>query len=514
MSLPTPLVLAVLDGWGIAPPGPGNAVTIAHTPTMQRWARTYPHTQIAASGPAVGLDREQDGNSEAGHMNIGAGRMVAQDDMRISQCISDGTFFRNPAFIAAIHHAKKHRAALHLVGMLGSTQSAHSNPDHLVALLLLAQNMKVEKVWLHLFSDGRDSPRYYAREIMTALVPHLGSARVGTIMGRYYGMDRNKTWSRTEEAYEAIINAKGRHSTPEALTAITQAYNRGESDEFITTTVIDGYPGVADHDAIIHFNLRSDRARQLTKTLVQTDFEARNAVTGAFTRSRVPHDLMFVAMTDFGPDLSGVLTAYPALQLRQTLPMVMADRKQLYIAESEKYAHVTYFFNGGYADPVAGETRVMVPSPSVPFYDQTPAMCSPQITDRVVTAVRTEGFTFVVANYANLDMVAHTGNLAASIQALEATDACLAKLERAVLDVNGILIVTADHGNIEELQNISTGEVDTEHSTNPVPFYVISAQHPKLHFRDGGQLGDVAPTLLKLLDHPIPPEMTGRSLIV
>ncbi len=349
---------------------------------------------------------------------------------------------------------------------------------------------------------------------MTSLIPHLGNARVGTVMGRYYGMDRNKTWSRTELAYEAIVNAKGNHATPDPLSAVTQAYNRGESDEFITTTIIDGYPGLQDHDAIIHFNLRSDRARQLTKSLVQSDFEKRNAATGCFTRSRVPRDVMFVAMTDFGPDLAGVLTAYPALQLRGTFPMAVATKRQMYIAESEKYAHVTYFFNGGYADPVANETRVMVPSPDVPFYDQAPAMKTPEITDRIVTAITTGGFQIVVANFANLDMVAHTGNLAASIQAMEVMDACLGKLEQAVVAAGGTLVVTADHGNIEELKNSQTGEVDTEHSTNPVPFYIVGSNRQGVKLRNGGALGDIAPTLLQILGLPQPSEMTGRSLLV
>lgn len=506
-----PLVLAIVDGWGIAPPSTGNAAWLAKTPTFDRWLKTYPHTELQAGGTAVGLSPGQDGNSEAGHMNLGAGRRVPQDDSRISQSISDGTFFRNPAFLAAVHHVQKHHSSLHLMGMFGNTQSAHANPDHLLALLLLAHNHHLRQVYLHLFTDGRDSPRYYAREIMEKFIPHFGDARVATIMGRFYAMDRNKTWRRTQGAYEAMINAAGVHHVEEPLQAITQAYNRGESDEFITPTVVGNFSGIRDGDAIIYFNLRSDRARQLTKAFVQPDFEQRNAATGGFIRSRAIHNLTFVAMTEFGPDLDDVLTAYPAVQLAQTFPMIMNDRRQLYIAESEKYAHVTYFFNGGYADPVGGEDRVMIPSPTVDTYDQTPAMNSMVITDRVATAVREKTHQVVVCNFANTDMVAHTGNLPASIAAMEAADACLKRLEEVVLQSNGLLAVTGDHGNIEELINLTTGEVDTEHSGNPVPLFIISKYFTAVRLKPG-KLGDVAPTLLRLIGHPVPVEMTGQNL--
>lgn len=507
-----PLVLAILDGWGIAAPSPSNAISQAKTPTLDRWAKMYPHTELLSSGLAVGLAPEQDGNSEAGHMNLGAGRLVAQDDSRISMSINNGMFFRNPAFLAAIQHVQRHNSTLHLMGMFGNTQSAHSNPDHLLALLLLTHNFHLRNVNIHLFTDGRDSPRFYAREIMEKFVPHFGDAKVATIMGRFYGMDRNKTWSRTQAAYEAIINAAGVHHVEEPLQAITQAYNRGESDEFITPTVINNYQGVKDHDAIIYFNLRSDRARQLTKAFVQQDFEKRNAKTGCFERSRVIQGLTFVAMTDFGPDLEGILTAFPAEQIQQTFPKVLADQRQLYIAESEKYAHVTYFFNGGYSQAVGGEERVMIPSPPVKTYDTAPAMSSTEITDRVVQAVTNHTHDVIVLNYANTDMVAHTGNLQASILAMEATDACLQRLEDAVVAADGVLAVTGDHGNIEELKNLSTGEVDTEHSTNPVPLFIVSKSLGAIHLRPG-KLGDVAPTLLRLMGHAVPPEMTGENLV-
>jgi len=512
MSISGPLVLAILDGWGIAQPSPSNAVSQAKIPTIDSWQKSFPHTELQASGTAVGLAEDQDGNSEAGHMNLGAGRLIAQDDSRISQSINNGMFFRNPAFLAAIQHVQKHKSTLHLMGMFGNTQSAHSNPDHLLALLLLAHNLKIRDIRLHLFTDGRDSPRFYAREIMEKFVPHFGDAKVATIMGRFYSMDRNKTWSRTQGAYEAIINSAGVHHVDEPMEAITQGYNRGESDEFITPTVVGNYTGVHDHDAIIYFNLRSDRARQLTKAFVQPDFEKHNASTASFTRSRVIQDLMFVAMTDFGPDLEGILTAFPAEQIVNAFPKVLQDKRQLYIAESEKYAHVTYFFNGGYADPVDGEDRVMIPSPAVKTYDLAPGMNSAIITDSVIEAIQQKKYDVVVLNYANTDMVAHTGNLTASIAAMEATDTCLGRLAEAVLAADGLLAVTGDHGNIEELKNISTGEVDTEHSTNPVPLYIISNAYMNIHLKPG-KLGDVAPTLLHLIGHPIPSEMTGENLV-
>lgn len=513
MKVTGPVVLAVLDGWGIAPPSRGNAVTLAKTPTLHRWDTTYPHTTVAASGVAVGLAAHQDGNSEAGHMNLGAGRIVAQEDIRISQSINDGTFLRNPAFLTALRHIRRRSSTLHLVGMLGNDQSAHADPDHLLALLMWCHSHQLRNVKLHLFTDGRDSPRFLAREILTKMLPHFGDAQVATIMGRFYGMDRNKTWSRTDMAYRAIAQGEAQHRVEDPLDAITQAYNRGESDEFITPTIIDNYQGVNDGDAIIHFNLRSDRARQLTKAFVQSDFEIRNAATRPFTRQRIVQDLLFVAMTDFGPDLGDIVTAFPAIQLQQTLPMVLHDVRQLYIAESEKYAHVTYFFNGGYADPVGGEKREMIPSPNVRTYDLAPAMSSQALTDRVVDALNKKEFDVIVMNFANTDMVGHTGVLAAGVAAMEFTDGCLARLEEAVLKADGLLAVTGDHGNLEEMVNLHTEEVDTEHSGNPVPLYLVSDVMKQATLRSGGVLGDIAPTLLHIIGRTPPPEMTGKNLV-
>ncbi len=513
MKLAGPLVLAILDGWGIAPPGPTNPISQAATPTLDGWRGRWPTTQLAASGVAVGLNPGQAGNSEAGHMNLGAGRVVPQESVRISSAINNGTFFRNPAFLAALRHVRRHESTLHIMGLLGSNESAHADPDHLLALLMFAQNYKLQNVQLHLFTDGRDSPRFFAREMLTKMVSHFGDARVATLMGRFYAMDRNKTWSRTQQAYQAIAQGRATHQAADALTAVSQAYNRGESDEFIKPTIIDGYEGMHDGDAVIFFNLRSDRARQLTKAFVQPDFETANVVTGAFHRGRTMREVLFVAMTDFGPDLDDIISAFPAVTMNNTLPMVAKDLRQLYIAESEKYAHVTYFFNGGYPDPVGGEQRIMIPSPAVKYYDQVPAMSTEALTNRVCAAVQQKSFDLIVMNFANTDMVAHTGNFAAGVKAMAVTDAALGRIAAAVTAANGILLVTGDHGNLEEMVNAKTGEVDTEHSANPVALWLVGTGLAGKKLRAGGKLADVAPTILALLGLPPPPEMTGTSLL-
>lgn len=508
-----PLVLVIIDGWGIAPAGPTNPISQSRTPVLDSWRGVWPQTQLAASGVAVGLNPDQDGNSEAGHTTLGAGRVVPQESVRISNAINNGTFFRNPAWLSVLHHLHQHQSTLHIMGMLGSNESAHADPDHLLALLIFAQNHHLQKVKLHLFTDGRDSPRFFAREMLTKFASHLGDAQVATIMGRFYAMDRNKNWARTEMAYRAITQGQGPHQADDALLAISQAYNRGESDEFIKPTIVGGYQGMDDGDAVIFFNLRSDRARQLTKPFVQPDFEMANAPTKAWHRDRVIHDMLFVAMTDFGPDLDETLSAFPALTIHDTLPMVLGDLRQLYLAESEKYAHVTYFFNGGYSNPVSHEKRAMIPSPSVKFYDRVPAMNTPALADRVCAAVTQRVFDFIVVNFANTDMIAHTGNFQAGIQAMEAADQALGRIAAAVTAAQGLLIVTGDHGNLEEMINIKTGEVDTEHSSNPVPFWLVGERTSGRKLRSGGGLANVAPTILDILGRPKPADMTGTSLL-
>lgn len=515
----TPLVLVVVDGLGFAKPGPGNAVTQAATPNLDALLERFPSTTLEASGDAVGLPHGQRGNSEAGHMNLGAGRVVPQDSLYISQAIADGSFDRNPAFLEAIHHIQRTGGRMHVIGMLTGLQSPHADPDHMAALLKLMSEQHVKPVYLHLFTDGRDTPRFAAIGLLKQLREwFVNGEHIATVMGRFYGMDRKKKWDRTAAAYEAIVNGQG-HRVNTADEAIMQGYNRGESDEYLSPTAMlhEGQPfgQVRDGDSVIFFNLRSDRARQLMKALVQPDFNERNP--GSFVRSRVLQNVRCVAMTDFGPDLGDVLTAFPSRDVSGTLPFVLGPSvRQLYVAEAEKFAHITYFFNGGYAQPVAGERRVLVPSPDVVSYDQTPEMGAPGITKVVERAVEGREADFIALNYSNPDMVGHTGNLLATIKAVQVVDESIGQLWRAVEKGGGTLVVTADHGNAERKINTDTGEVYTEHTDAPVPLIVASAS-PAVQvkaLRAGGILGDVAPTVLELLGRPQPPEMTGRSLVV
>ncbi|MFA5107170.1 MAG: 2,3-bisphosphoglycerate-independent phosphoglycerate mutase [Patescibacteria group bacterium] len=506
-----PVVLIVIDGWGVAPPNSGNAIRLAKTPVFDQLDAKYPHTLLKAASSLVGLPIGQDGNSEAGHMNIGAGRIVDQDSVIISKSINEGTFFKNPAFHEAIGHVKRNHSTLHLMGLLTAEQSAHSDPDHLLALLSLAHGEGLKNVCLHLFTDGRDSPQYasvgYLRDLLVAL-KRYPEVKIASLQGRFYAMDRKKVWSRTEKAFNAIVCGQGLEQT-DPIKAVISSYNRGESDEFIRPTVFyeKGKPigTVNNNDSIIFFNLRSDRTRQLTKAFVQSDFPG-------FKRCKAISGLRFIAMTDFGPDLPGVLTAFPSVDLKGTLPMALRHFRQLYIAESEKYAHVTYFFNGGYAEPVAGEQRVLIPSPDVKSYDQKPEMSAYQVTQVVVNNVQMDVYDFYVMNYANPDMVGHTGNLAATIRAVEVVDECIGQVVEAVLEKKGVVFITSDHGNAEQKIDLKSGEVHTNHTSNPVPFYIISNQYTGLHLRKNGVAGDIAPTILNLYKIKPPKEMTGKVL--
>ena len=503
-----PVVLAILDGWGYSKRKEGNAIALADTPHYDDILEQSPHTLLSAFGRDVGLEEDQDGNSEAGHLNIGAGRIVLQDTVKISRAIDDGSFFRNPAFERAVKHVQRHNSTLHLMGLLSDNQSAHVNPDHLLALLSFAKQLRLRKVVSHLFTDGRDSSRYEAIDLMKQLHTVLDGVRVGSIAGRFYAMDRGNNWDRIERVYSMLTMGEGlRAKSPEE--AILHAYNRDETDEFIQPTIIvpegEEPATIGFNDSVIFFNLRSDRARQLTKSFVQPDFSF-------FKRKVFLEDLVFVGMTDFGPDLD-ILSAYPSEDEKNTLPMALKAYRQLYIAESEKFAHATYFFNGGYDHPVAGEDRVVIPSPKVRTYDMLPQMSTPQIVDYVVDDISREKHDFIMINFAAPDMVAHTGNLQASIKAAEAVDVALNRLEQVIAHHKGILIVSADHGNLEGLTNGSTGEIDTEHSTNPVPFILVGTPLPKDALRGGGRLADIAPTILELYHIEKPQDMTGESLI-
>lgn len=509
-----PLVLVIFDGWGIAPPGPGNAITLAKAPVMTDLMAHAPMTALAASGADVGLPHGQEGNSEAGHMNIGAGRIVEQDAVRISRSINEGRFFKNAAFMAAVHHVKKYHSQLHLMGLLTGKQSGHADPDHLLALLAFAREHGVKSVVLHLFTDGRDSPPRNGIHLLRTLEKQLHpNERIATVIGRFYAMDRKKKWPNIERSYHALTVGTGKIAST-AEHAILDAYERGESDEFIQPTVIGKRTQgrVKSDDAVIFFNLRSDRARELTKAFVQEDFNELNP--GAFKRKKVLKNLRFVAMTDFGPDLGDIYTAYPSVDLYNTLPMVLRKMTQLYIAETEKYAHITFFLNGGYDRPVDDEDRKLVPSPNVPSYDRVPEMSAKAITDIVVKDLKAKKHDVIVLNFANPDMIGHTGNLTAAIKAIEFVDVCVGRIRDAVYARGGVLVLTSDHGNAESMLAADGKSIETEHSTNPVPFIVASSKRLPIHLRKHGRLADVSPTIIDLLGLQKPVAMTGSSLII
>ncbi|MBU1165115.1 2,3-bisphosphoglycerate-independent phosphoglycerate mutase [Patescibacteria group bacterium] len=514
-----PTVLLILDGWGLAPANKGNAISLAKTPVMDRLWKKYPHSKLQASGKYCGLPLTQYGNSEAGHNNLGAGRVVDQEAVYISKAINTGQFFKNPAFEATYKHVKKNKSNLHLMGMLSNGSSAHSDPDHLLALLTWARLRKIDSVYLHLFTDGRDSPPHGAlkmiESIMRNLKNHEGDGKrtgewIATIMGRYYAMDRKKSWLNTEKAYNTMVLNKGlKIQSPQA--AITESYNREETDEFIPPYVIvrGGKPiaKIKDKDAVIFFNLRSDRARQLAKPFVQEHFNKMNP--GSFQRKKVLKNVLFIAMSDFGPDLGNIITAYPNPDLVGTLPMTLVGQKQLYIAETEKFAHVTYFFNGGYADTVAAEDRIKIDSPKVDNYAKKPEMSVNEITTKLLSVLK--NYNFITVNFANPDMIGHTGDIKAAVGAVEAVDKCVGKVYNAVKELGGNLIITADHGNAEKMIDLKTNEVYTEHTFNPVPFIIITKEKIPQKLKNG-VLGDVAPTVLKLMGIIKDKAMSSKAL--
>lgn len=503
-----PLMLVIMDGWGIAPESRGNAITLANTPNLNKLNREFPHTLLNASGKSVGLPDKQDGNSEAGHMNIGAGRVVIQDSVRINHCIKDGTFFKNPAIIDALNHREKYHSRVHLMGLLTENMSAHASPGHVYALLKFLKQRGVAGVYLHLFTDGRDAPQHGAINYLKQLKKYFKNGeKIATVCGRYYAMERNKRWRITERVYNLLTLGETEYKAHDAEAAILQAYNRNETDEFIKPTLIDKNGLIKDGDSLIYFNLRSDRARQLSKAFVQPEFTQRNP--GAFTRKKVLKHLEFVAMTDFGPDLDRILSAFPSVDVLDTLPMLLKEKKQLYVAESEKYAHVTYFFNGGYANSVNGEERIKIPSPDIFSYDEKPAMSADLITTELLRHLKKGLYDFYCVNFANPDMVGHTGNLEATIEACACMDKQIGLLFSEINKKKGLMIITADHGNAEEMLNLETGEIDTEHSVNPVPFLITKKG---LKLQNNCSLCHIAPTILKLCDLPVSKLMTVKSI--
>ncbi|MBA3688112.1 MAG: 2,3-bisphosphoglycerate-independent phosphoglycerate mutase [Chloroflexi bacterium] len=508
-SPPRPVVLCVLDGFGLSDDPARNALLSARMPTWDRLTSDWPTARLEASGEAVGLPAEQMGNSEVGHLNLGAGFPVLQDLPRINAAIADGSFFSNTVLLAAARHAAEHRTRLQLLALIGPG-GVHAVDEHLLAMVELAQRVGLspEQVLLHAITDGRDTAPGSAAGLLPDLVSRIaGRAIVATVSGRFYAMDRDARWDRIASAYEAIVNARG-HSAATAAEAVGLAHARGESDEFIGPTVVAGYAGMGDHDSVVYLNFRADRARQLSRAIVLDDFDG-------FDRGRRPVGLEVATLTEYqSADDLPVAVAFPPVVIDSLASLLSRNHlRQLHVAETEKYAHVTYFFNGGVEAALPGEERKLIPSRrDVPTYDLAPEMSADPITDVVVAAIGSGQFDFILVNYANLDMVAHTGVWDAAVRAAEFIDGCLARLMDACLEAGGALIVTADHGNIEEMRD-PDGAPQTKHTTAPVPFVLVDPQRLSVRLRDG-TLADVAPTICQLMGIPAPPPMTGRSLIV
>jgi 2,3-bisphosphoglycerate-independent phosphoglycerate mutase len=518
---PRPFVLIVMDGWGINPRKEGNAIALARTPNIDKLGREWPHTSIKTSGEAVGLPEGQMGNSEVGHQNIGAGKRVLQDYTRVSESIKDGSFFHNPAFLKAIEHVKKNSSSLHICGLLGNG-GVHAHESHLEALLRLAKMHEIEHVYIHAFTDGRDTSPTGGTEFMRLLqarAREIGGehpAQVATVSGRYYAMDRDNRWDRTAMTYFAMTRAEGRRANS-AITAIQQSYDEGVTDEFIIPTVImeDNHPVavVKPGDAVIHYNFRPDRARQLTKAFVMDELPPQ--VEGKFKRGPRMADLLYVMMTEYEEGLNAEV-AYRADEVDMPLARVISEHglRQFHTAETEKYAHVTYFINGRRETPFPGEDRLLVPSPKVPTYDLQPEMSAAGVTDTAIEHIRSGQYDLVIMNYANADMVGHTGVIEAAIRAVEAVDTGVGRVVEATLTVGGGLLITADHGNAEQLIDYDTGKPFTAHTTYPVPLYLVVPQLAHVQLRSDGILADVAPTILQVMGIPQPKDMTGHSLII
>jgi len=518
---PRPFVLIVMDGWGINPRKEGNAITLGRTPNIDKIASQWPHTAVKTSGAAVGLPEGQMGNSEVGHQNIGAGKRVLQDYTRVSASIEDGSFFRNPALLKAIEHVKKNSSQLHICGLLGNG-GVHAHESHLEALLRLAQIHDVERVYIHSFTDGRDTSPTGGIEFMKLLqarAREIGgehAAKVATVSGRYYAMDRDNRWDRTGMTYLAMTRGEGQRASS-AVTAIQQSYDKDITDEFIIPTVVmeDNHPVVEIKagDALIHYNFRPDRARQLTKAFVMKELPPQ--AEGKFNRGPRLDDLAFVMMTAYEEGLNADV-AYRADEVEMPLARVISDAGllQFHTAETEKYAHVTYFINGRREIPYPGEDRLLVPSQKVPTYDLKPEMSAAGITETAVERIRSGQYDMVIMNYANADMVGHTGVIEAAIKGVEAVDTGVGRVAEATLAVGGGLLITADHGNAEQLIYYDTGKPFTAHTTFPVPLYLVVPQLVQAKLRTDGILAHVAPTILQIMGIPQPKDMTGRSLIL
>ena len=495
----------ILDGFGIAP-AEGNAIAAAKKPNLDKIFAENPHTQIGASGLDVGLPDGQMGNSEVGHTNIGAGRIVYQELTRITKSAQEGDMDKNPALLKAMENAKENGKALHLMGLL-SDGGVHSHNTHLYALLEMAKRQGLEKVFVHCFMDGRDVPpssgKDYVKELMEKL-DEIGVGKIATVMGRYYAMDRDNRWERVEKAYAAMVYGEGLEADC-PLCAMQNSYDNDVTDEFVVPTVVKGAEPIEAGDSVIFYNFRPDRAREITRTLVDPDF------TG-FERKKGFFPLTYVCMTQYDATMPNVEVAYKPESLENTFGEYISKQgmSQLRIAETEKYAHVTFFFNGGVEKQYPGEDRILVKSPAVATYDLQPEMSAYEVTDKMVEAVKSGKYDALILNYANCDMVGHTGVFEAAVKAVEAVDTCVGRVVEAVKEMGGCVLLTADHGNADKMVD-TDGEPFTAHTTNPVPFCVIN--HP-CQLREGGRLADIAPTMLKVLGLPQPAEMTGESIIL
>jgi 2,3-bisphosphoglycerate-independent phosphoglycerate mutase len=513
---PKPIVLTVLDGWGYRAETKGNAIALARKPNYDRILKDFPNTLIQTSGPAVGLPLGQMGNSEVGHLNIGAGRIVHMDSTRIDQLIADGEFYRQPLLLQAMERGRN--TQLHLLGLV-SDGGVHSHLNHLFALLKMARENKVKNVFVHCFMDGRDTPPHSGIEFIQQLeqkMRELGVGQIATVSGRYYAMDRDNRWERVEKAYRAVVHGASEAKFTNPAAAVRASYEKGVTDEFIVPAVIttEPEPGkpaapravIRDDHAVIFFNFRADRAREMTRAIVEPGFDK-------MVDADRPNNLFYVAMTQYDKSWSWLRYLLAPEKLEHILANVFAELqfKNLRVAETEKYAHVTYFFNGGVEKPFPGEERILVPSPKVPTYDLKPEMSAAGIADTVVHAIEKGEFDAIIMNFANADMVGHSGKLDATIKAVETVDTCLGEIFQALRPRGGAWIITADHGNAEMMTDPVTGEPHTYHTTNPVPFILLT-ENGQTRLSPGGSLRDIAPTMLGVLGVAEPIEMTGRDL--
>lgn len=502
-----PLALIILDGFGDRPEEYGNAIRAARKPNIDRIFGTWPKTDIGASGMDVGLPEGQMGNSEVGHTNIGAGRIVYQELTRITKSIADGDFFENEDFQAATANCKAHGSALHLMGLL-SDGGVHSHIQHLFGLLELAKREGLDKVYVHCFLDGRDVPPTSGRDYVAQLrdkMAQLGVGKIATVMGRYYAMDRDNRWERVFKDYDAMVNGRGTvASDPVAL--VEESYAEGVTDEFVVPAVCDLDGQINAHDSVIFFNFRPDRAREITRSLVDEAFEG-------FERKKGMLPLCFVCMTQYDAAMPGVLVAFKPQSLHNTFGQYISDKglTQLRIAETEKYAHVTFFFNGGVETPCKGEDRALIPSPKVATYDLKPEMSAYEVTGEVLSRLDSGKYDVIILNYANCDMVGHTGVFDAAVAAVETVDACLGKVVDKILSMGGAALITADHGNADQMYE-PDGSPFTAHTVSPVPLVAVGLEKGT-GLRSGGRLADLAPTMLEILGLPQPEEMDGRSLL-